>query len=136
GCERWTAAAWAGSLAVFLKVYPVSLTLVLLLLFPRRLGWRWLGAMLGCAAAPFFLQEPGYVARQYGDWVNWGLNQRAGSTGDAGFQDLMLWWGRWLAPMSRETYVRWEIVGGGAVALVCWLSRHAPRVVLLRGALS
>ena len=51
-----------------LKIYPVALALLLVLVYPRRLGLRLLLALALLAALPFLMQEPGYVLRQYQLW--------------------------------------------------------------------
>lgn len=117
--SRWNMAALAVSLACCVKVYPAALALVLAAVYPRRFALRWAAAMALCLLLPFLFQRPGYVAQQYVDWVRWGLNQRFRPELDISFQDAMRVCSRWLAPMSRETYVRLEVVAGAAVALVC-----------------
>ena len=117
--SRWNTAALAVSLACCLKVYPAALALVLVAVYPRRFALRWTAAMALCLLLPFLFQRPGYVAQQYVDWVRWGMNQRFRPDLDGSFQDAMRLCRRWLAPMSRETYVRLEVVAGAAVALVC-----------------
>ena len=116
--SRWNTAALAVSLACCLKVYPASLALVLAVVYPRRFALRWAAATALCLLLPFLFQHPGYVAQQYVDWVRWGMNQRFRPELDGSFQDAMRICRRWLAPMSRETYVRLEAAAGAAVALV------------------
>src|SRR2546421_182397 len=70
---RWWVAAVSIGLAVALKAYPVSLALVLCVLTPRRFAWRLAVAQAGWFALPFLTQHPEYVARQYRDWVDYGL---------------------------------------------------------------
>ncbi|HVS36439.1 MAG TPA: glycosyltransferase family 87 protein [Gemmataceae bacterium] len=130
--SRWNTAALAASLACCLKVYPAGLALVLAAVYPRRFAARWLAAMALCLLLPFVFQQPSYVLRQYADWVRWGLNQRYRPELDAGFQDGMMVCRRWLAPMSRTTYVWLEAAAGAAVALVClWRRWRAPQSDLL-----
>ncbi len=131
--ERWTLAALAVSLACCVKVYPAALALVLAVVFPRKFAGRWLVLTLVCLAAPFALQEPHYVLRQYQDWLRWGLNPRHADNLDRGFQDLALVCRRWLVPISRAAYTRLEVVGGALVAAVCLAHcrRGVPRQALL-----
>src|SRR5262245_53982143 len=66
---RWAlGAGWVAVAAAF-KVYPLALGLLLLAAYPRRLAWRLPLAVALLAGLPFLLQEPGYVARQYGLWL-------------------------------------------------------------------
>ncbi|HVS36849.1 MAG TPA: hypothetical protein VMS17_14915 [Gemmataceae bacterium] len=116
--SRWNMAALAVSLACCLKAYPVALAPVIAVVYPRRFAPRWLAAMALCLALPFLFQQPAYVVRQYGEWARWGLNQRRSLDLDRGFQDAMMVCRRWLAPMSRQTYVGLEVGAGAVVALL------------------
>jgi hypothetical protein len=123
--ERWSVAAVTVSLACCLKAYPIALALLLAVLFPRRFAGRFVLALAMCLALPFALQEPGYVWRQYQDWVHWGLNQRLGNELSRSYQDLMCWCRTWLVPIDRTTYVWLEIAGGGGIAALCvWQRRR------------
>ena len=115
---RWWEAAVAVGLAVALKGYPVSLALVFCVLAPRRFAWRYAVAQAAWFALPFALQNPSYVARQYQDWVEYGLNMRF----EYGwFKDAMYLAGRFGWDMTRAEYVRWEIAAAAAVGLLCVL---------------
>ncbi|MDB5311793.1 MAG: hypothetical protein JWO38_5995 [Gemmataceae bacterium] len=120
---RWWVAAASIGLAVALKAYPVSLALVLCLMAPRQFAWRWAVAQAGWFALPFLLQDPGYVARQYRDWVEYGLNQRFV---DGWFRDAMYLAGQLGWPMTRVAYFRVELVAAGVVGAVCWAHRRRP----------
>ncbi len=65
---RWNLAAFALAGPILLKVYPLAVALLLLLIYPRQLGWR-LGILLVLGLVlPFALQDPAYVVRQYEAW--------------------------------------------------------------------
>jgi hypothetical protein len=118
--DRWWCSALAAMLACALKVYPVALALVLLGLYPRRYGVRFLALVALGLAAPFLLQSPGYVFQQYQDWIRWGLNDRHVDHVDGVFRDVMLFARVWLSPISRSTYQVLQLVVGAAIAIVCW----------------
>ena len=73
---RWNLASLCVVLACLVKAYPVSLALLLILLYPRRFAGRFLLLLAVFAVLPFLCQAPGYVCCQYHDWVRWGLNDR------------------------------------------------------------
>jgi len=50
-------------------VYPLAVGLLLVLVYPRQLGWRLAVAVIAGLVVPFALQHPEYVARQYHDWI-------------------------------------------------------------------
>jgi hypothetical protein len=121
GRERWWLAAGLCAFAVHLKVYPAALALLVCLFYPREFLGRWLTCMLVGGLIPFVLQQPDYVARQYQDWVCYGLNR-----GGAGyhFQDVMRLCTLWIIPFTRTTYNLIEVVAGVMIAGICWGHRR------------
>jgi hypothetical protein len=117
---RWWVAAVSTALAVVLKAYPVSLALVLCLLAPWQFAWRWVVAQAGWFALPFLLQSPDYVARQYRDWVEYGLNARFFP---GWFLDAMYLADQLGLTMTRGDYFRVAFVAAGCVAATCVLHR-------------
>jgi hypothetical protein len=67
--QRWNVAAGLLALACVMKVYPLALAMLLIGLYPLRLGPRFALALGLLLVAPFALQEPHYVADQYALWV-------------------------------------------------------------------
>lgn len=67
--EQLTAAAVCIGFATCLKVYPVSVGLLLALLFPRKLAWRLAAAILLLGALPFVFQKSAFVLEQYQNWL-------------------------------------------------------------------
>jgi hypothetical protein len=65
---RWTISALCLGISAYLKIYPLAVGLLLVLLYPRQLGWRLLVTLLLMGALSFVLQEPGYVLEQYRRW--------------------------------------------------------------------
>ncbi len=65
---RWTISALCLGISAYLKIYPLAVGLLLVLLYPRQLGWRLLVTLLLLGALSFVLQEPGYVLEQYRRW--------------------------------------------------------------------
>src|SRR6516165_4982665 len=62
--ERWNKAAGWVAVATLIKAYPLVLGLLLLALFPRRFGPRYLLALLAGLGLPFLAQRPGFVVEQ------------------------------------------------------------------------
>jgi len=67
--EAWTVSAIALGIATTFKIYPVALGLLLCVLRPRQLTWRFALALLLLALLPFALQQPHYVSGQYHAWL-------------------------------------------------------------------
>jgi hypothetical protein len=68
--ERWTLSAVAVGFSVYLKIYPLSVGLLLVLLYPRQLSWRLALTLVLMGAVSFVLQRPSYVLEQYQRWFN------------------------------------------------------------------
>lgn len=68
-CSRWNLAALALAVAILFKVYPLAVALLLLIVYPRQLGWRLALLLILGVALPFALQDPSYVVRQYAEWL-------------------------------------------------------------------
>jgi hypothetical protein len=66
--RSWTISAICLGLAAYLKIYPLSVALLLVLLYPRQLAWRLLVTLLLMGILSFLLQQPGYVLEQYQRW--------------------------------------------------------------------
>ena len=66
--SSWTICAICLGLTAYLKIYPLSVALLLVLLYPRQLAWRLLVTLLLMGALTFLLQQPGYVLAQYQRW--------------------------------------------------------------------
>jgi hypothetical protein len=115
--RRWNLSAATIGLAVCCKAYPISLALVLVLVYPRRFAPRFAVALLALLALPFVLQHPVYVAEQYHDWLHGGLNARYTSGG--WFQDAMYLWCRWVGgpSLDRTTYLLAAAAVGALIAL-------------------
>src|SRR5207253_1608455 len=57
---RWNWAAVAVAVPILFKIYPVALALLLVLVYPRQLGWRLSLALAIGLVLPFGMQRPGY----------------------------------------------------------------------------
>ena len=51
--KRWTLSAVALGFSAYLKIYPLSVGLLLVLLYPRQLGWRLALTLILMGAASF-----------------------------------------------------------------------------------
>jgi hypothetical protein len=66
--NRWITSALCIGISVYLKIYPLSVGLLLLVIYPRQLGWRLAVTLLLLGLLPFALQQPAYVFEQYQRW--------------------------------------------------------------------
>src|SRR5262249_44686668 len=116
---RWALCAACVALATAVKVYPLALGLLLAAAYPRRLGGRRPLALALLAGLPFLLQEPGYVARQYGLWL-----ARVATTDEArrywpaamAYRDLWLLLRLAHVPVPLGAYQALQLAAGGGRA--------------------
>lgn len=106
------------------KVYPLAHGLVLGVLRPRL--WLWLLVLLALAAAlPFVLQDPDYVWRQYVALFEMLRAEDRTQPGAAfAYRDLRLLVAATGAELPGSVFQLLQLLGGGAIALVCHLLRR------------
>ena len=63
----WSASLWL-ALASLLKLFPLGFAALLIAARPKSLALRFVAATAALSAVPFLLQDPAFVARQYGEW--------------------------------------------------------------------
>ena len=117
--ERFTVAAVALAFACYLKIYPISLAMLVIVIFPRKFGARFALAMIAGALVPFLTQDPSYVARQYGRWVdNLVEDDRSDWPVVNGYLDGWLLIRALGLPVSFEVYRVFTAVAGALLGLL------------------
>ncbi len=141
--ERWWLAAVGIALATALKIYPLALGLLLLAVYPRRLGWRLAIALAGLAGLPFLLQRPAYVLDQYVQWYRLlGADDRKYWPLDATYRDLWLLLRTWSLPITPRVYLLLQLAAAAGCATLCvaarwrgWQRRQVLTACLMLGTL-
>jgi hypothetical protein len=138
--ERFTLAAIAIEGASLFKVYPLALGLLLCVIEPRRFSLRLMLAIAIGFALPFVLQNPEYVAQQFGDWLERvGGDDRTGQELHKGYHDFQKLLRRWGIGTTLNEYRIMEVIAGVTCAgFVMWGKRtgwNRERQILVAGAL-
>jgi hypothetical protein len=126
--RRWTLGAFLIGAATFFKIYPLVIGLLLVVIYPWRLGPRLLLSLCGLWFLSLVLQKPQYVLHQYHDWFAClGADQRrvAGALGT--WRDFWLLLRIIRLPITVSGYLVLQALAGGAIALFCWWARHVAR---------
>lgn len=123
--QRWNLATLCLAVSVFCKLYPIAVVLLVVLMYPRPLGWRMLLALSVGFAIPFLAQSPGYVVGEYESWFAalCGDDRRHFQLGH-GYRDLDLLL-RWCGiGIPRAEYVLVQLLAGLDLAGYAWLKRR------------
>jgi hypothetical protein len=124
---RFNLAGLLFALAFWLKLYPLAFGLLLVLAFPRRLGWRLPLAVLLFGAGAFLLQRPGYVAAEFVNFARaLSLGDRSDWPAQAGYRDLRLLCRVCGLAVSTETYAALRLGSAALIAALCWAGRRWP----------
>jgi hypothetical protein len=133
--ERWTLAASLLAGACLLKIYPLAIALLMLAVFPRQVGWRFLLALSIGLALPLALQHPGYVLGQYADWFRLlASDDRRDFALNQGYRDFYLLTRFFGVPMDAGLYWALRLAAAAGVAGLCLLGRkrHWPKQHLVQ----
>ena len=124
--ERWWLSAAFVALATALKIYPLSVGLLIAACYPRQFAGRLLAALGVVALVPFALQRPDYVLVQYREWAALlAVDDRSYWPLHMAYRDLwLLVRGRgldiWITPSRYQIL---QVVGGAVCAVVCAAGR-------------
>jgi hypothetical protein len=122
--ERWTVCSIAITLATCFKLYPIAFGLLLVVLYPRRLGWRLFVGLATAAVLPFVLQRAGYVMDQYSIWVRYlSTEDRQRGPITDWYRDFRALWHVYIMPMSQTTYMLIELSTAGLIAVTVLIAR-------------
>jgi hypothetical protein len=124
--ERWNLAAWSAAGAVLLKIYPISLVLLIALIHPRRFLPRFLLAMAVLCLIPFFLQDPNYVLNQYSFWwmrVRHNDAYRRFWPLPVLYRDVWLLLTVWKVPVTVPQYTLVQLTGAAGCGLLALVGR-------------
>jgi hypothetical protein len=138
--ERWNLVALFVAAATYFKIYPLAVGLLMLVIAPRRLGWRLLLALFALGILPFLFQHWSYVSQQYHEWA---MTRSADDRRLYPIKDVPL--DLWFLlvrfghlPIPGFVYSSFQMLSGGAIALFCLVGarKHWPKERLLAGLLS
>ena len=132
--RRWNLAAACVTLACFFKIYPLSVLLLLCVLFPRKLAIRFAGMLAAGLLVPFLFDSPAAAFHLYAEWIRrLAIEDRAGLPLRQWFQDVRLLFGVWGYPLGATTFMIVQLLAAAAIAAICLIgkARRWPQRLLL-----
>lgn len=123
--ERWWTASALLAVAVFIKIWPLAIVMLLVAFWPLKLTWRFAVVCAVLALVPFLTRPPSVVVWQYHEWY-------AGLTGPlqgrwGGYRDAWTIWEQFCKPNApnRHIYMAMQLVGAiGVFGWCCWQYRR------------
>lgn len=123
---RWNVAAWSAAAAVLLKIYPISLVLLIALIYPRRFLPRFLAATAILCIVPFVMQDPDYVLRQYSFWwlrLSHNDAYRRFWPLPVLYRDVWLLFTVWKLPITVPQYTLLQLAGAAGCGVLVLVGR-------------
>jgi hypothetical protein len=121
--KRWTLCAVTLGFSAYLKIYPLSVGLLLVLLYPRQLGWRLALTLILMGAVSFGLQRPGYVLEQYQRWFHTRAADDRRLNMDIAPRDFAMILRLLHINLSAQATLLLEMIAGIGAALICLFGR-------------
>jgi Glycosyltransferase family 87 len=121
--SQWTISVICLSLCAYLKIYPLAVGLLLLLVYPRQLGWRLALVLFLMGAFSFFLQQPAYVLDQYKRWIGTRATDDRRMNMDIAPRDFAMLLRAIHVDLSSRTFLVLQLSAAVAAAAVCIYGR-------------
>ncbi|MCE9534352.1 MAG: DUF2029 domain-containing protein [Planctomycetes bacterium] len=118
--KRWSLSAVCLTLACLVKVYPVALVMLIIAMYPLRLGPRFALAMAVGLTLPFLAQSFQYVLDEYRTWIKvMAGDDRFSVEHGTKYRDFSLLLFRAGVPIDRAKFFILQAGSGIAAAIVC-----------------
>jgi Glycosyltransferase family 87 len=121
--RQWALSAVCLGLTAYLKIYPLSVGLLLVLLYPRKLGWRLFVTLLLMGAFAFALQHPNYVLEQYQRWFGTRAADDRRMNMDIAPRDFAMLLKALHIDLSGRIFLVLQLLAGIGIAAVCVYGR-------------
>jgi hypothetical protein len=121
--RQWTISAICLGLTAYLKIYPLSVGLLLVLLYPRQIGWRLLLALGLMGVFSFLLQQPSYVLEQYQRWLGTRAIDDRRMNMDIAPRDFAMLLRACQINLSSRMFLNLQLLAGMGAAAVCVYGR-------------
>jgi len=121
--RQWTVSAICLGITAYLKIYPLSVALLLVLLYPRQLAWRLLVTLLLMGVFSFVLQNPAYVLEQYQRWFGTRAADDRRMNMDIAPRDFAMLLRTLQINLSSRIFLVLQLLAGIGAGAVCIYSR-------------
>ena len=132
--DHWNLSAAFMASAALVKLYPVSAGMLMVVMFPRRFGWRFALALAIGALLPFALRPWAYVVDEHRRLLTYlAADERQARPMTVWYQDLRVLCAAWGVPLAAGVYLAIRLAAAAGIAAVCaagQLSRRPRRLLL------
>ena len=131
---RWNLSAAFMAAAALVKLYPVAAGMLMVVMFPRRFGWRFAITLTVGAALPFAFRSWDYLLDEHRRLLTYlAADERQVRPMTVWYQDLRLLCAAWGARLSAGAYLAVRLTAAAGIAGLCAAGRLAgwPRRLLL-----
>lgn len=123
--QHWNVAALLLAAAGFMKIYPLSIGLLLAVLYPRRLAWRLALAIVLLFGLSLILQRPSHAWNEYREWYSHLIvDDRLDIDLFASWRDFGFLLRAMGLPVSDNGVRAIEVAAGGILALFLWVGQQ------------
>jgi glycosyl transferase family 87 len=120
---HWKWSAFCIATVTYFKIYPISAGLLLVLIYPRKLAWRLVLALLIFGLFSFFLQHPAYVGEQYQRWFETRASDNRRLNIDVAPRDFAMILKAFHLVVSKELFLVLQLLAAAGAAAICLLGR-------------
>jgi hypothetical protein len=120
---QWMSAALCIAISAYIKIYPLAFGLLLVLLYPRQLGWRLALVLALLGVLSFLLQQPGYVFEQYHRWFGSRAADNRRMNMDIAPRDFAMLLRVAHINLSGYALIALQVLAGAAAAAICAFGR-------------
>ena len=124
--HRWLLASVALAISVSIKAYPIAMAMVLIGLYPRKLLFRFILAMILLACLPFVFHKSDFVLQHYAHWLSFLTDGTRYTRSGSMHIDFRTFVNTWFATISLRSYILIEIITG-ILVFVCVYIYHRLR---------
>lgn len=130
----WLLASFALAIPASIKAYPIAMAMVLIGLYPKKLFFKFLFAMIVFFCLPFVFHKSDFVLQHYTDWLSYLTSGTRYASIGLVHIDFRTFLDRWFVTISPGDYIPVQAITGLLVFLCIYIYRilkHSEQQTML-----